>query len=288
MALLSGGNGWAVQLAICVGLVAALLGGAAGAQDAVPGPDTSDRFVCEGPCLAPRDVCMKAIDTWGPRVANLEEMIPGQKQELDAWLAAVQKERAARGWLGPIIDAVLGIPDSLMPPRVLATVNQHMGTKAAFDEILAVCGSEIARIQAQAGEPPAPADTSKADYRAAFDAYIERVADPYQAKGYAHWEIAQKLKAMFNASPYEYRLATEANWELGYSGGCREIAEALRALRFGATVEGSSLPLPADDYCRKLLDEQPYFCVLPPMCADCDLEAYQRDAERCCKVGPPK
>ncbi|MBL9010946.1 MAG: hypothetical protein JNL56_07200 [Alphaproteobacteria bacterium] len=284
MAVHCGGFGRAVRMGLWAGLVAAALGGAAGAQDAVPGPDTSDGFVCEGPCLAPRDVCLKAVETWAPRVASLEEIIPGQKRELEAWFAAVQREKEARGWLGPLIDAVLGIPDTFYPPRVLAEVNQNMGEKACFDEVLAECRAEIGRVEAQAGSAPAPADTSKADYRAAFDAFAARLAAPYKARGDEHWEIAQKLKAMFAASPYEYRLATEANWEVGYSTACRETAEGLNAMRFGDAAEGGVFPPPADEYCRELLKEQPYFCTIPPMCTDCDLEAYQRDADRCCKV----
>ncbi len=289
MAVRSGGTGRAVRTGLLAGVLAAALGGGVAAQEAAPpAPDTSDGFACTGPCLAPRDVCLKAVEIWAPRVASLDEIIPGQKRELDAWYAAVQEEEKARGWIRAAIDAVLGMPYAPTPPRVLAEVNQNMGEKEGFGEVLAECRAEIARVEAQAGPSPAPADTSKADYRAAFDAFATRLAAPYKAKGDEHWEIARKLKAMFDASPYEYRLATEANWEVGYSTACREVSERVLALRFGGTEEGGIFPPPADDYCRKLLEEQPYFCVMPPMCSDCDTEAYERDAARCCAVDVTK
>lgn len=266
-------------------LTAAALAGAAGAQEAAPpAANAPDASACAGPCVAPRDVCLKAAEIWAPRVADLDKIIPGQKQELEAWYAAMLEEENARGWLGPLIDAVLGIAREITPPRVLAEVNQNMGEKACFEDALAQCRAEVGRVEAQAGGSPAPADTKLPAYRAAFDAFATQLAASYKAKSDEHWEIAQKLKAMFAASPHEFRLATEANWEIGYATACRESAEGLNAMRFGDAERSDVFPPPGDGYCRDLLREQPYFCTLPPMCSDCDLEAYQRDAARCCEV----
>ena len=121
MAVRSGGTGRAVRTGLLAGVLAAALGGGVAAQEAAPpAPDTSDGFACTGPCLASRDVCLKAVEIWAPRVASLEEIIPGQKRELDSWFAAMQEAEKARGWLGAAIDAVLGLTNAPTPPRVLA------------------------------------------------------------------------------------------------------------------------------------------------------------------------
>jgi hypothetical protein len=186
---------------------------------------------CTGACLASRDVCLKALETWKPQIAQLDSVIPEQKRQLKTWWAEHRggTEEDVH-WIGRMFRFITG-SDTVQFPPIGATVNVNLGERECLVDLVSECRAEIARVEQLSGGSPAPSDRAAPDYRAAFDDFAMRFASVAQTRSDEKWRMAEQRKASFKAEPKQLEFAAETNYYAGYSTSCKRAAETLRGLR---------------------------------------------------------